>query len=58
MCGRRRRRLSYHQNKTHLLVERSGLESERVDNVVDLLGTLGKGLLDLLSGRVTSCITC
>lgn len=38
----------------HLLVERSGLESERVDNVVDLLGTLLKGLGGLLSGRVTS----
>lgn len=26
-----------------------------MDNVVDLFGTLGKGLLDLLGGRVSSC---
>jgi hypothetical protein len=39
----------------HLLVERSLLESERVDDVVDLLGTGLEGLLHLLSGRVTSC---
>lgn len=38
----------------YLLVERSGLESERVDNVVDLLCTLLEGLGGLLSRRVTS----
>merc|ERR1712032_830555 len=37
-----------------LLVERSALETERVDNVVDLLGTIGHGLLHLLGGRVSS----
>jgi len=35
-----------------LLVERSALETERVDNVVDLDGRVLQGLLGLLSGRV------
>lgn len=36
----------------HLLVERRGLETHGVDNVVDLLGTVGHGLLSLLGGGV------
>lgn len=37
---------------TNLLVKGGGLEAERVDNVVDLLGTVGEGLLLLLGGGV------
>jgi len=40
---------------TDLLVEGGRLETERVDNVVDLLGTRLEGLLNLLSRGVGTC---
>lgn len=41
--------------KVALLVERGGLETERVNNVVDLLSTLLERLLGFLSGGVGTC---
>lgn len=44
--------------RTHLLVKGARLETERVDNVVDLLGTGLEGLLGLLGGGVGACSKC
>lgn len=43
-------------SKVALLVERGALEAERVDNVVDLDGSVIKGLVGLLSGSVGASV--
>lgn len=42
--------------KIRLLVELGGLKTERVDDVVDLLGTILNALLGLLGGSVGTSV--